>query len=87
METEARRHADVYVFALLAHVDKSTIDPTNLAQWQFWAVPTEHLDGRLRSQHSITLKSLRKLAGDPVDFAGLPAAVQRAARRSSGVDA
>ena len=33
METQAHRHADVYVFALLAHQDKATIDPLNLAQW------------------------------------------------------
>jgi hypothetical protein len=49
METEARRHADAYVFALLAHQDKATIDPLNLAQWQFWAVPTADLDNRTRS--------------------------------------
>jgi hypothetical protein len=77
--TEARRHADVYVFALLAHQDKATIDPLNLAQWEFWAVPTADLDNRARSQHSITLKSLRELAGDPVGFQGLAAAVERAA--------
>jgi hypothetical protein len=81
MEAEARRQADVYVFALLACQDKATIDPLNLAQWQFWAVPVADLDGRTGSQHSIALKSLRKLAGEPVDFHELGAAVKRAARR------
>jgi hypothetical protein len=29
---EARRHADVYVLALLAHMDKETVDPLNADQ-------------------------------------------------------
>jgi len=29
----ARRHAHVYVFALLAHTDKATVDPLDLDQW------------------------------------------------------
>jgi len=65
VETEAQNHADIYVFALLAQRDKATIDPPNLAQWQFWAVPTADLDSQTRSQHSITLRSLYKLARDP----------------------
>ena len=85
METEARRHADIYVFALLAHRDKTTINPLDLSQWQFWAVPTRDLDERSRSQHSITLTSLLKLAGDPVGFEGLTAAVNEAAHEYGGV--
>lgn len=81
MGTTARRHADVYVFALLAHVDKATIDPLNLAQWQFWALHTEELDERSRSQHSITLRSLRQMAGEPVDFWSLRAVVDQASHR------
>ncbi len=83
-ETAARRHADVYVFALLAHTDKPTLDPLNLDQWQFWAVSTRDLDERSRSQHSITLRSLRNLAGDPVDFSNLTAAIEQAAYRAKG---
>lgn len=83
METEARRHADVYVLALLAHKDKTTIDPLNLSQWKFWAVPTKDLDGCSRSQHSITLPSLRAIAGEPVGFAGLAGTVDEVAKRTS----
>ncbi|MCZ7571394.1 MAG: hypothetical protein M5U01_22845 [Ardenticatenaceae bacterium] len=82
MQTEARRHADVYVFALLAHKDKATIDPLNLSQWRFWALSTKDLDDRERSQYSITLNSLRSLAGDPVGFADLRATVEQVARRN-----
>jgi len=56
------RQADVYVFALLAHRDKATVEPLNVDQWRFFVVPTAVLDARTRSQHSITLNSLRRIA-------------------------
>ena len=82
-----RRQAEVYVFALLAHQHQARLDPLDVAQWEFFVVPTVTLDRRERSQHSITLKSLRELHGPPVDYAGLKdaiadaAAVHRAATR------
>jgi hypothetical protein len=78
---EPRRHADVYVFALLAHVNKATIDPLDVSQWRFYILPTAVLDARTRSQHSITLRSLDRLAGLPVDYAGLSEAVERSAEQ------
>jgi len=86
-DDDPRRKADVYVFALLAHTDQATLDPLDVSQWEFYVLPTEVLDERQRGQHSITLPSLRKLAGDAVDFAGLADAVAQAAavqRRASG---
>jgi hypothetical protein len=74
--SEARRQADVYVFALLAHQDKLTIDPLDVRQWQFYVLPTRVLDGRERSQHSITLKTLEKLSGKPIDYFHLADAVR-----------
>lgn len=64
MAAVAARQADLYVFALLAHVDKATIDPLNVEQWRFFVVPTAVLDARTRSQHSITLRSLRAIAAE-----------------------
>lgn len=78
-ESEPRRQADVYVFALLAHRDKATVDPLNVTQWQFYVVPTAALDTRTRSQHSITLPSLHALTGGPVGYGGLRDAVRAAA--------
>lgn len=85
LEQSASRHAHVYVFCLLAHQDKTTIEPTDLDQWRFWAVPTKHLDDRQRSQHSITLNSLITLAGEPVTFGELTAKVRRAGHEHLGV--
>jgi hypothetical protein len=75
---EARRQADVYVFALLAHQDKTTIDPLNVNQWQFYVLPTTTLDARTRSQHSITLKSLEQLCGGTVPYGELRKAIVQA---------
>lgn len=56
-----RRHADVYVFCLLAHEDKSTADPLDVDQWKFYLVPTSALDRTVGKQKTVTLSSLRRL--------------------------
>lgn len=81
---ESRRQADVHVFALLAHADKGTIDPLDVSQWEFFVVPTAVLDSRTRSQHSITLPSLRAVA-DPVAYSERHRAVQEARCRQVGL--
>ncbi len=58
---ESKRQADAYVFALLNHTDKDTINPLNLDQWTFYILTTKEINNYPRSQHSITLKSLEKL--------------------------
>ncbi len=77
----AGREADVYVFALLAHKEKLTLDPFDLDQWEFYVLPTTTLNERARSQHSITLQSLLKLEAGPVRYADLRARVLSAAKR------
>lgn len=54
-------HADVYVFCLLKHENKLTVNPLNLNHWDFYILATHELNNYTRSQHSITLKSLQKL--------------------------
>ena len=57
--TEKSRHADVYVFCLLHHEVKETIDPLNMNQWEFYVVSTPKLK---ESSKTIGLKSLKRLA-------------------------
>jgi hypothetical protein len=57
----AKRHADVYVFCLLHHDNKRTVNPLNLDQWEFYVLATNQLNNYTRSQHSITLRSLKGL--------------------------
>jgi hypothetical protein len=74
---KSQRQADVYVFALLFHKNKATVDSMDVTQWEFYVVPTHVLNDRQRSQHSITLPSLRRLA-QPVSYGELRDAVRRA---------
>lgn len=59
--TESARQADIYVFCLLKHTDKATIDPMNLDQWEFYLLPTKVLNEKFPTQKSIGLSSLMKL--------------------------
>lgn len=59
-----RRYADVYVFCLLKHVDKATVDPLDLDQWCFFVLSIQALNDHKRSRYSITLKSLTGLANE-----------------------
>lgn len=68
---EKSRHANVYVFALLTHKEKPTVDPLNVTQWAFYVLPTTVLNERTRSQHSITLKTLENLSGGAVNYSQL----------------
>jgi hypothetical protein len=82
---KAGRQADVYVFAVLAHQDKKTVDPMDANQWRFYVLPTAILDGRTRSQDSITLPTLDCLCKESpgcgaVDYGALRAAVVNAAK-------
>jgi hypothetical protein len=55
------RPSDVYVFCLLKHKHKETVDPLNLNQWDFYVLSTKKINNYRRSKSSITLKSLEKL--------------------------
>ena len=72
----AARHADVYVFCLLHHEDKQTINPLDLNQWQFYVLATAELNSYTRSQHSMTLKSLQKLA-EPLSYNQMAEAIKQ----------
>ena len=82
LENEAKRQADVYVFAVLVHRDKPTVDPLNVNQWRFYVLPTRILDKRTRSQHSITLKTLERLSNGSVPFQYLRITVQEAFKQN-----
>lgn len=76
LDAESKRQADVYVFAILAHGQKSTLNPCDVSQWEFHVLPTLILNARTRSQHSITLPTLTRLSGGPVAYGDLAKTVQ-----------
>ena len=57
--------------------DIKTVNTLDISQWEFFVLPTKVLDERERSQHSITLPSLKKLT-DSVSFFELGQAVDKA---------
>ena len=80
-DDEPKRQSDVYVFALLAHKDKATVDPTDVSQWQFFVVSTKVLNHLHPLQKSFGISSIRKMA-EAVIYSGLRNAIQDAARAS-----
>jgi len=56
-----RRQADVYVFCLLHHQDRATLNPLDMAQWTFYVLPTATLERLCPKQKSIGLVSLRRM--------------------------
>lgn len=62
-----KRQADIYVFCLLHHQDKATLDPLDMNQWAFYPLAAAALDAKMPVQKSITLASLLKM--NPVQCA------------------
>lgn len=53
-----------------------SLDPVNPPQWECYAVQKSSLNSRKRSQADITLSSVRSLAGNPVSYGEMEAAVE-----------
>lgn len=58
---QPKRQADVYVFCVLSHKSKDTVNPLNLNQWDFYILDTEILNTKIPTQKTITLSSLLEL--------------------------
>jgi hypothetical protein len=66
------RAAQVYVFALLHHKHKDTVNPLDLAQWSFFALPTKRIDADWTQQKRVSLGPLEKVHGSAFGFTDLP---------------
>ncbi len=63
-QDEKFRQSDIYVFCVLAHQDKDSVNPLDLSQWDFYILETKILDEKVKTQKSITFSSLLRL--DPI---------------------
>jgi hypothetical protein len=72
---ERRRSADVYVFCVLHHGDRETLDPLNVQQWRFYVLPTRVLDQTILLQKTISLSALLALKPAECEYEGLADAV------------
>lgn len=75
---ESKRQADLYVFSLLAHKDKVTLDPLDVAQWEFYLVRTADLNASFPTQKSIGLTGLIRLGARPIKYNALSPSIERA---------
>ena len=71
--------AQVYVFALLDHVERATVDPLDLGQWRFFVPPTSKLEALVSEQRALTVPTLDALSSGSVAYEDLKAAVRKAA--------
>ncbi len=56
-----KRQADIYVFCLLKHKDKATLNPLDLDQWEFYILEASVLNEQYPTRNSIGLANLQKL--------------------------
>jgi len=74
---ERKRQADVYVFCLLKHKDKRTIDPMRLEQWDFYVLPTSVLNEKVPDQKKISLSVLLKLDPAKVKYGEIERTIEQ----------
>ena len=67
-EEELRRQSDLYVFCLLKHQSRATIDPMDMSQWAFYVVPTALLNERFKKQKRVCLSVLEGNNIKPVGY-------------------
>lgn len=70
-ESERRRQADLYVFALLAHRDKATLNPLDVSQWEFYLLEAPVLNQHVKRQRRISLNRVLGLSPVRCGFADL----------------
>jgi hypothetical protein len=63
-ESDRKRQADLYVFALLAHRSKATLNPLDVSQWEFYLVEASVLNQHVKKQRRVSLS--RVLGLNPV---------------------
>ncbi|MDR2597449.1 MAG: hypothetical protein LBC76_09055 [Treponema sp.] len=67
MSKTKTRPSDVYVFCLLNHKEKSTVNPLKLEQWSFYIVSTKKINKIFGNKSSMRLKTLEEIT-ESVNF-------------------
>ncbi len=71
------RKSDVYIFCVLSHKDKDSVNPLDLSQWDFYILKTKVLNSRVGNQKTITLSSLLRLKPKKVKYSGIKKEIKR----------
>jgi hypothetical protein len=75
--TEQIRQSNIYIFCVLAHKDKNSVNPLDLSQWDFYILETSILNMKVKNQKSITLSSLEKLNPIKIKYDNLESEIIR----------
>ncbi len=70
-DNHTKRQADIYVFALLSHLDKKTLNPLDLKQWAFYILHTKTIDAKMGNKKSISLDKILDNGATKCDFENL----------------
>lgn len=77
------RQSDIYVFCLFACKEKSSSNPLDLTQWEFYILPTKVLDDACGEQITITLSSLIKLNPIKANYGELASKIEEVCKNGS----
>ena len=58
---EKSRPSDIYVFCVLKHKDKNTVNPLILEQWDFYVISTDKINKIFGNQGTLQLNSIEKI--------------------------
>lgn len=74
---EARRNCDMYIFCILAEMDREAASPLRLDKWEFYPVLTSELNVKLGAQKSIGMNTICRMCPEPFTYASLHDAVSQ----------
>jgi hypothetical protein len=76
-DSDRKRQAEVYVFCLLAHQEKATVDPLDMAQWRFFVLSAKQLDAQVGAQKRVGLARLLAIGAEETVYTELLNVVER----------
>ena len=79
---EKMRQSDIYIFCVLSHKDKNSVDPLDLSQWDFYILETKVLNEKVKTQKTITLSSLLKINPIKIKYDNLKQEIEHIEEKS-----
>ena len=81
-DKQKKRQSDIYIFCVLSHKDKNSVDPLNLSQWDFYILETKVLNEKVKAQKTIALSSLLKLNPIKIKYDKLKQEIEHIEKKS-----
>jgi hypothetical protein len=82
----SERQADVYVFALLSHQDKETLNPLDTNQWDFYVLDRKTIDLKANDQKQLTLNTLCLWGANKCSYNDLKHTIQEKSNHRKGIN-